>query len=404
MPWMNISVDPDGSIKPCCVSTQYITKENGDKFNLGYDKVEDIVNSSDFVKLRQDMLEGKYVEGCRRCYDTELLGDESTRRQMYNDRWINNPITKEKISQGTTIDTRVLDMDLRFGNLCNLACKSCNSTYSSQLTKELKELKHTEINSFYTVVDNTNVNDWYETEIFEHNINSQLENLSQLYITGGEPTIIKKNYDILDRLVSSGRSKEMRLVINSNMTNLNSKFYSLISEFENVTFYASIDGYGSLQEYIRYPSNWEQIDKNLRYLIDNFDNITLKPAPVIQLTNLNKIVELFEYFENFNRLANKPIVNMLPINLQAPNHLDCVYLPLDYKQECWAKIEEWMNTATYQDSNFVKKMQIIKNKCLTEVDYRHQLDRYFQMNDIFDNSRSFYLKDVNPELERFRLS
>lgn len=404
MPWINISVDPDGSIKPCCVSTQYITKENGAKFNLGYDKIEDIVNSPDFIQIRKDMLEGKYVEGCKRCYETESLGDESTRRQMYNERWINNPITIQKISQGTTIDTRVLDMDLRFGNLCNLACKSCNSTYSSQLTKELIELKDTDINNFYTVLDMPNINDWYETEIFEYNINSQLENLSQLYITGGEPTIIKKNYDILDRLVSSGRSKEMRLVINSNMTNLNQKFYSLISEFENVTFYASIDGIGSLQEYIRYPSNWAQIDKNLRYLIDNFDNITLKPAPVIQITNLNRIVELFDYFENFNRIANKSIVNILPINLQAPNHLDCTYLPLDYKQQCWAKIEEWMSTAVFQDSSFVKKMQIIKNKCLTDVDYQHQLNRYFQMNDIFDNSRSFYLKDVNPELDKLRLT
>ena len=404
MPWINISADPDGTIKPCCISTQYITKDNGEKYNLGNDRIEDIVNSSDYVQLRNDMLAGKYVEGCSRCYNAEQAGDESTRRHMYNDRWLTNTITQEKINQGSTIDTRVLDIDLRFGNLCNLACKSCNSLHSSQLAKELNELKDTDINNFYTIVDSPNINDWYQTETFEYNIDSQLKNLSQLYITGGEPTIIKKNYELLEKLVDSGRSKEMRIIINSNMTNLNQKFYSLISEFENVTFYASIDGHGSLQEYMRYPSNWEQIDKNLRYLIDNFDNITLKPSPVIQITNLNRIVELFEYFENFNRLANKSIVSILPINLQVPNHLDCTYLPLDYKKECWTKIEEWISTATYQDSNFVKKMQIIKTKCFTDVDYRHQLDRYFQMNDIFDNSRSFYLKDVNPELERFRLS
>ena len=404
MPWINISADSDGSIKPCCISTQPIKKNNGDKFNLGYDNIKDIINSPDYINIREKMLIGEKVEGCSRCYQSEELGDESSKRQMYNERWLYNTITQEKIAQGSIIDDRILDIDLRFGNLCNLACKSCNALYSSQLAKELDELKDTELNTFYTYIDTSTINDWYQTSMFEDNINMQLDNLLQMYITGGEPTIIKKNYEILDILVSSGRSKHMRLVINSNMTNLNQKFYSLIKEFENVTFYASIDGVGSLQEYIRYPSYWEQIDKNFKYLLDNFDNITLKPSPVIQITNLNKIVELFEYFENFNRIAGTTKVSILPINLQVPNHLDCINLPLNYKKECWYKIEEWMDKNTeFQDPSFFKKMQVIKTKCLTDVDYQHQLTRYFQMNDIFDNSRSFYLKDVNPELDKLRL-
>ena len=405
MPWINISADSDGSIKPCCISTESITKENGEKFNLGYDKIEDIINSPPYVAIRDKMLSGETVEGCSRCYQSEELGDESSKRQMYNDRWLNNTITKEKIAQGSIIDTRILDIDLRFGNLCNLACKSCNSSYSSQLAKELVELRETELKTFYTYIDTSTINDWYQTAMFEDNINTQIDNLLQMYITGGEPTIIKKNYDILDRLVSSGHSKHMRLVINSNMTNLNQKFYSLIKEFENVTFYASIDGLGSLQEYIRYPSNWEQIDKNFKYLLDNFDNITLKPSPVIQITNLNKLVELFEYFENFNRMAGTEKVSILPINLQVPNHLDCINLPLSYKKECWYKIEEWMNKNTkFQNPSFFKKMQVIKTKCFTDVDYTNNLARFFQMNDIFDKSRDFYLKNVNIELNNLRLT
>lgn len=404
MPWINISADSDGSIKPCCISTQYITKENGKKFNLGYDKIEDIINSRPYVEIRSKMLKGEKVEGCSRCYESEALGDESSKRQMYSERWINNIVLNEKISQGSIIDNRILDIDLRFGNLCNLSCKSCTPLYSSQLAKELELLKNTELNTFYTSIDTLHINDWYQTEIFEKNISSQLDNILQLYITGGEPTIIKKNFELLDRLVSSGKSKKMRVIINSNMTNLNEKFYSLIKQFENVTFYASIDAFGNLQEYMRYPCNWKQIDKNFKYLIENFDNITLKPSPVIQITNLNKIVELFDYFENFNKIANRSIVNILPINLQLPNHLDCINLPLSYKKECWSRIENWMEKASYQDSSFFKKMQVIKSKCFTEVNYRNQLDRFFLMNDIFDNHRIFYLKEVNSELEKLRIT
>ena len=401
MPWINISADSDGSIKPCCISSQFITKDNGERFNLGYDTITDIVNSRDYVEIRRKMLAGELVDGCSRCHQSESYGDESSKRQMYNERWLDNPLTQEKINQGTVIDCRVADIDLRFGNLCNLACKSCNTLYSSRLEKELKEI---DFKDFYTFHDTSKINDWYETEIFNQNIESQLQNLSQIYITGGEPTIIKKNYEVLEKLVLSGRSKEMRLIINSNMTNLNSKFYSLIKEFKNVTFYASIDGYGTLQEYMRYPSNWEQIDKNLRYLLDNCDNITLRPMPVIQILNLNKMVELFEYFETFNKNARKPIVTMLPINLQVPQHLDCINLPVEYKKEAWAKIEAWMATAEYQDPSFYKKMQVIKTKCFMDVDYKHELGRFFQMNDKFDNHRNSHLIDINPELNILRLT
>jgi hypothetical protein len=126
--------------------------------------------------------------------------------------------------------------------------------------------------------------------------------------------------------------------------------------------------------------------------------------PVIQILNLNKMVELFEYFETFNRNARKPIVTMLPINLQVPQHLDCINLPVEYKKEAWAKIEAWMATAEYQDPSFYKKMQVIKTKCFMDVDYKHELGRFFQMNDKFDNHRNSHLKDINPELNILRLS
>ena len=41
-----------------------------------------------------------------------------------------------------------------------------------------------------------------------------------LYINGGEPTLIKAHWNYLRRLVESGRSKNIVLWYNINMTNL----------------------------------------------------------------------------------------------------------------------------------------------------------------------------------------
>jgi len=390
LPWLNITVDPNGDIKPCCVSTDFIKKEDGTKFNLGNDHIDDIYNSSDFLKIRQKMLDGEIVSGCSQCYQHEKLGGNS-QRILYNEKWKNQKFTT------ATASTNIQYFDLRFGNLCNLSCRSCNPRNSSKFAKEIHELRDTAIRKFhdsYTL----EIDEWYDTEMFEKNIESQISNVTMLYLTGGEPTVIKKNIDMLERFVSAGYSNKVTLVINSNMTNLNTAFYKLLSNFRQVVFYASIDGYGEIQEYLRYPSNWHQIDQNIQTLLAH-SNMIIRPTSVIQITNLNKIVDLFEYFEGFNRQQEKTIVDMMPIILENPAYLNLTYLPKEYKMMCWDRIQEWLDTkCKYQTGLFHNKMKALKNKCLEEVDPKDNLERYVEFNTILDGHWKHHLKTVNPEL------
>ena len=88
MPWMNISVDPDGSVKPCCISQQHIKKEDGTAYNLGYDKVEDIVNSPEYVSIRGKMIKGEKIDGCIQCYKVEEYNKTQSKRYLYNLNWL----------------------------------------------------------------------------------------------------------------------------------------------------------------------------------------------------------------------------------------------------------------------------------------------------------------------------
>jgi MoaA/NifB/PqqE/SkfB family radical SAM enzyme len=405
MPWMNISVDPDGSIKPCCISHQYIHKENGEKYNLGHDKLETIINSPEYVELRQKMIVGESIEGCKQCYAIEQYGKSESKRNIFNRTWLPKQEIRKKVSQGPVIDNTVYDFDLRFGNLCNLSCRSCIPVNSSQLEKELHELEaDTTISKFFTINSYPNINEWYETETFEYNIKSNLESIQQLYITGGEPTIIKKNQELLRFLVDTGKSKNIRLILNSNMTNINPAFYELLPEFESVLFFASVDGYKEIQEYLRYPSNWSQVDKNVNKLISLKGNITIKFCPTIQIGNINKLVDLFEYVENLNKAAGKAVAYIWLNLLEFPSHLNIVHLPVEYKKICWDRIQHWVDTkCEYQDATFHERLAALKNKCLTETSSTEEMSKFFEMNDIFDNHRSHYIKDINPELNSLRV-
>ena len=406
LPWVNLSTDTDGSIRLCCISDMFIKKDDGTKFNLGHDTVDDIINSTSYTKIRQDMIDGIPVAGCTKCYANEKNNGRSE-RQTHNKMWGYDIDFRKKYKQSAkkeNIDNTVQYIDLRFGNLCNLACRSCYGGASSQFNREVKELIETQPSIIKFHGEFEEHNDWYNTDIFYENIISQMSNLKQYYCVGGEPTIIDKNYEILQKLVDTGESKHITLVLNSNMTNTKKDFYVFFEHFKRVILIASIDGVGEMQEYLRYPSNWEKISNNLLKVVDmKLSNLLLFVSPVIQKTNLSHLPKLFEYLEDINKKHNKLVVQIQPIILADPKYLDMKYLPLDYKISCWEKIDEWMkNSCKYQNADFHQRMKTIKNNCVEEFDYQQSLIDFFEFTDIFDKNRNENLIDINPELGNLR--
>jgi MoaA/NifB/PqqE/SkfB family radical SAM enzyme len=408
IPWINISSHTDGSSRLCCESDDFIKKNDGTNFNLGYDNLEDIINSDSYKKIRQDMVDGKPIEGCYKCYNAENNNGISS-RQNINNKWENDPDFLQKYNKSlineNEIENTVQYFDLRFGNLCNLACRSCYAGASSQLNKEIKELQETQpaISKFHGIVDDS-LNEWYKTDMFDKNIINQLPKLRAYYCVGGEPTLIDKNYEILKIMVDSGHSEHIGLTLSTNMTNTKKDFYAFFKYFKNVKVLSSIDGVNEMQEYLRYPSSWNHVSTNLIKVVDmQLPNVSVVLNPVIQKTNLGYITELFDFAEKINRKYEKAVVNITPIVLMDPAYLDLIYLPTDYKIKCWEKIEKWItNSCRYQWSTFHQKLEIIKTKCYTEVDYQANLLNYFEFSDIFDKNRNENLSDINPELNQLR--
>lgn len=405
LPWVNISTHTNGDVRLCCVSDAFVKKEDGSNFNLGNDNISDIFNSAHFKQIRQDMLNGKPIKGCEKCYTMEEAGGKSN-RVWNNISWIKKPKTLKKVVQSIKnldIDETIEYFDIRFGNLCNLMCRSCYPEASSQVNKEVIRLSDTTTIKKFHLPVTVDLNQWYQNPTFEQNINCQLNNIQSYYMTGGEPSIIDNNLKILRKMIDSGVSKKITIVFNTNTTNTKKDFFDLLPEFYSVRMYLSIDGYGALQEYIRYPSKWTHIADNLDKLLSlKLKNPIFRPCPVISKYNLGYIVELFEYIEELN-IKHDANLEITPIYLQDPIHLDLKYLPLDYKVRCWEKIEYWLkNKCKTQTPLFHKQMEAIKYKCFEEVDYKYSLDRFFEFNDILDKNRGQKLKDVNPELDSMR--
>lgn len=406
LPWVNVSTHTNGNVRHCCISDEFVYKDNGEKFNLGVDNLPDIINSEHMINVRKKMLEGSLVKGCDKCYRDEELGGSSN-RIWYNKAYLkSNRIFKKIVASskdGKIENPTVEYFDIRFGNLCNLACRSCYPEASSQFNKEVIKLyPTTKIGNYFNPV-NENFNNWCNTETFNENVGSQLKNLVAYYMNGGEPTIIENNLIILQKMIDSGASKNITLSFNSNMTNNKRDFYDLLKHFKQVRFMCSIDGYNKVQEYLRYPSKWSQIDENFQRLLSmKLNNVLIRPTPVVSNINLEYITDLFRYFDDMSAKYNTNI-EVLPIILHNPSYLNFCNLPVSYKQMCWEKIERYMETCRTQSEHFYEAMKIVKNGCQEEVDYLPHLSRFFEFNDMLDHSRNQKLIEVNPSIENFRL-
>ena len=105
MAWVHIAAHTDGSTRLCCMSSRFIKKDNGENFNLGYDKIEDIVNSTDYTQIRNDMLEGKSIKGCESCYESEKYS-QTSHRTRFNTTWMKDERFVKKVEQSKNKEQR----------------------------------------------------------------------------------------------------------------------------------------------------------------------------------------------------------------------------------------------------------------------------------------------------------
>lgn len=383
LPFISVATDTTGDVVPCCVYSGKILKEDGTPYNLGVDTLADIRKSKSLLEIQNKMRLGEKLAGCSNCYQTEENGGISYRLTASN---------KHKL------EDKLTHTDIRFGNTCNLACRSCHPNASSALAREVTSLQDRGYN-----LDNYNFNapknKWYSTDTFHENISELLTTANYVYLTGGESTLLKKNIYILERLVEIGRADEVTIEVSSNVALYNAKFFEMLPKFKNVLIHISVDGYGQLNDYIRYPSKWLSITENIDRLLSLGDNIFLVVVPVIQIYNLNLLTELYEYLETINRKHQKQAIYLSGIDLQSPSYLDILYLPKSYKMECYDRLANWKEKHMTSSSIGIDHiLQSIKSKSLQEVDYFDQLSEFVRFTSILDKNRNMMLEQYNPEL------
>ena len=93
-------------------------------------------------------------------------------------------------------------------------------------------------------------------------MDNNIDQIRKLYIVGGEPLMIDRHYEFLQKCVDKDCAKNIIVEYNTNMTNIPQRAWDIWKHFKQVNIGGSVDGVGDIQYYMR-PYRFEKILENL---------------------------------------------------------------------------------------------------------------------------------------------
>lgn len=265
LPWVHLSANTDTSLRVCCNTDHggHVRDSSGQVVYLSeVGSVREAMNQETYKELRKAMLAGERPEFCRRCYTEEDHGARSV-RQIYV-RHFSEVLEKAKVgtAEDGSIQPEVTYVDFSLSNNCNLKCRMCSPHSSYVLSEEFDQLKL----DYSPEQAEKAHRGWDLDGNFGRIAKEVVPHLKEMLTTGGEPFLSSAHFKILQLCVESGRSHEIVLRYHSNLTLLPPRLLEIWRHFKHVELHVSLEGVGPVNEYVRYPSRWESILRNLEKL------------------------------------------------------------------------------------------------------------------------------------------
>ena len=298
--FQHLATHPHGGVTHCCIADHrqsLSSSRDGDRFyNLNRDTVHDTMNSDSYKAARLEVLDGKKPKACLRCYAEEAKGMNSKRvEEIKNYPEYTIDVAREVTdSTGYMKDVQLEFVELRLGNTCNVACRTCNPASSSKWRNDYDKLQNA---TTFQLTDYNTMEGfrWPERTGFWEDLLQHCDKVKTFYINGGEPMLSKEHFAFLQRLVDMGKT-DIKLWYNINMTLMNEKVIDLWRKFDHVKISCSIDDLGDRNHYIRYPTKWNDVEKNfLRLKTEGFE---MDITQTVSWMNYSTLGDFYNEFHN----------------------------------------------------------------------------------------------------------
>ncbi len=407
LPWSGLQINATGDYKICCFSAgihgsssnkdyTYLLDENSNIMNINTHSILDAMNGDKFKEIRLAQSKNEKHPMCGICWRREEVTSRNggTKHSMRIFRsfdqlpGMDNAINIEKapdyLTEDGSLNELPISLDLRFTNVCNMKCVMCNSKYSNQWYEDEKKIYGATIEK-----ENRGARlDWHDSEIWWNQFETIKHRVRHLYITGGEPFIIKGHDILLDKLIEEDLAKNVVLEYDTNLSVINTKILDRLKHFKKVYLSISCDDIEERYDLIRFGGKFETLLNNIKQLEDNHLQIRHITA-CIGIYNVYAPIRIYEYF---NKMGFEKFVFR---SLMTPEHMDLKWLTDDMKTQV---------IDTYRQSNlpegwknfFINYLSMEMNKNRDGENIK-QIKKHIQFMDKLDEIRGTDWKKTFPD-------
>ena len=311
----------------------------------------------DINQIKKDLLNGVQNESCKKCWTVESNGLQSRRQQenIFLDYKLNQDLSQ--IRQTCLNDQhKTLLYQITTSNLCNQACVTCNSEYSSKWAQVEQKMQ---------IIPSP----LFEFDTHNHDINYQ--SARRISLLGGEPLFDPTTFEILQKLSDNNNTDCFVSLITNGSISLSRQQCNLLKQFSDLNICISIDGVGPVFEYLRWPGKWEKLLQNLEQYKTVAKNISI--SYTISSLNAMYYNSTVEWFKKNNLQYNHNIISH-------PTWLSLSQMPVEFK-----------NHLATSDSDLIESFcKINGNETALSVMAKNIADQ--------DRAKRVNIKDYLPEV------
>ena len=277
-PWVHTYLSPQTERRMCCASRepaqnfqQYIDTKSGTGTYIPI-TLEEHWNSEHMKSVRRRMMAGERLPECEVCND-QLLNTDVYRtyfwhlfRHKYND-------LMAATHDDGTCDVLPVSWDYRFSNLCNFKCRTCGDMLSSAWETEQKT--HNMVNwadpknNWMQPAVREQISKFQDAQI-EQEFSDAVEQhrVEEIYWVGGEPLMYEQHWRYMKRIIELGDGPRVYARYNTNLSRVEYRginlYRDILPGIRDWQICASLDGTGSVGEYIRTGLDYDQWLENFR--------------------------------------------------------------------------------------------------------------------------------------------
>jgi len=366
LPWTGFIIQQNGDVKNCVLSKEVIG-------NIDTNSIEEILVGEKNIKIKREMLADKKPTSCIGCYQLEKDKNnfDIISQRIY---YIKELRSVDPVLYDQIVNFDLHTVDIRWTNQCNQACVYCGPHNSTLWEKELGPTKVMSATAKIAI---------------RNFIFNNIKQLKNVYLAGGEPTLMNENLKFLNLLLKE--NPDVTLRVNTNLSNIDTKVATLIKQFKNVHWIVSVESTEKYYEYVRYGGNWKKFCNNLEE-IKKINGHKISFNMLYCILNYLEIFRCIDYLISLGFHNNSFVLG--PV--YTPIYLNILNLPNEKIQQAREELKSrinfspgfiledgYKNLLKYLDTPFKKNIEESFLE-LKKLDKRRKLDSKLIFKELYD--------------------